>query len=139
MKGYGEKISRKQEAAIAALLRDPTIKQAARAVGVGEVTLWRWLKQEGFSAAYKVARRQVVEAAIGYLQEATVEAAATLRRNLTCGQPAVEVRAALGLLEQALQGQELLDISDRLEALERQQLPEVGTGWHRQLLEAGPR
>jgi len=44
LKGHGEKLSRKQEQAIAALLTCPTIEQAAKAAGVGETTLWRWLQ-----------------------------------------------------------------------------------------------
>ena len=39
MSGHGEKLTRKQEAAIAALLLQPTITAAAAAVGIGEATL----------------------------------------------------------------------------------------------------
>ncbi|HET8998938.1 MAG TPA: RNB domain-containing ribonuclease [bacterium] len=94
MKGHGEKLTRKQEQAIAALLAEPTLGSAARRCGVSETTLWRWLQDEEFQAAYKNARRSAVDAATTCLQQAATEAVACLRRALTCGQVAAEVRAA---------------------------------------------
>ena len=49
-------ISRKQDAAIGALLSRPTISAAAESVGIGEATLRRWLKAPGFLAPYRTAR-----------------------------------------------------------------------------------
>jgi hypothetical protein len=118
MSGHGEKLSRKQEAAILALLQEPTLAAAARACGVGEATLARWLRLPPFQAEYRAARRQVVEHALSQLQQLSSEAAATLRRNLSCGLPSVEVRAALGVLDQALRAVELLDLAERVAALE---------------------
>src|SRR5216683_3059200 len=63
-------------------------------------------------------RRQVVEQAISQLQQAASEAASALRRNLTCGVPSVEVRAALGVLEQSVKAVELLDLEERVQMLE---------------------
>ncbi len=118
MKGHGEKLSRKQEAAIAALLSAPTIKDAARGCDVSEVTLWRWLQLAEFAAAYRAARRQVVERAVSELQAATGEAVETLKRNLHCEQANVEIRAAQIILEQAIKGVELIDLQERIERLE---------------------
>jgi hypothetical protein len=118
MIGHGEKLSRKHEQAIAALLEQPTIEAAAKACGVGEATLGRWLQEDRFRHAYRRARTQVLELAISRLQQATGEAVQALRSNLKCGVPSVEVRAALGILEQAIRGAELLDVQERLEALE---------------------
>ena len=56
MSGHGEKRSRKQEQAIASLLREATLESAAQAVGVGESTLRRWLQQPEFHRAYRAAR-----------------------------------------------------------------------------------
>src|SRR5687768_1104504 len=100
MRGHGEKLSRTQERAILALLQEPTVAAAAEACGVGEATLARWLRLPAFQAEYRAARRQVVEHGLSQLQQLTSEAAATLRRNLGCGLPSVEVRAALGVLDQ---------------------------------------
>src|SRR5688572_27719597 len=42
MNGHGERLSRKQEQAVVALLEQPTLGQAAAAVGVNEKTLRSW-------------------------------------------------------------------------------------------------
>jgi len=108
----------KRDAALAALLTAPTIVEAARTAGVGERTLRRWLADPGFAAEYDAACRQAFNQAIFALQQASGEAVATLRRNLNCGNPAVEVRAASEILAQAAQWQELHDLGDRVAALE---------------------
>src|SRR5690348_1827007 len=102
MRGHGEKLTRKQEQAIAALLAEPTLSAAACRCGVSESTLYRWVHAQSFQAAYRSARRSVVDAAIGHLQQAAADAVGCLRRNLACGTPGVEVRAAAVILEQVL-------------------------------------
>src|ERR687886_540740 len=57
MKGHGSKWDRKREQAILALLQEPTVEAAAKAVGVADVTLWRWMQQPDFQAEYRIARR----------------------------------------------------------------------------------
>lgn len=112
------KMGRLADAAIAALLSAPSHAAAAAAVGIGEMTLARWLRNPTFLARYRDARRAVVEAAIGRLQSATGEAVEVLRKNLHCGQPSSEIRAALGILRSALEAIELVEIVERLQALE---------------------
>jgi hypothetical protein len=48
------------------------------------------------------------------------QAVETLGRNLACGRPTAENRAAVAILEQATRGVELLDLAARVEALEAQ-------------------
>ena len=60
----GDNLSHKQEKAIAALLSEATVTSAAEKPGVSEVTLYRWLKLPDFVAAYREARREVVEKAM---------------------------------------------------------------------------
>ena len=83
-----------QDRAILALLTEPTVEAAARVADVAPATIWRWSQQADFRAKLRDARRAVVEGAIGRLQQAATEAVSTLQRNLTCGTPSVEVRAA---------------------------------------------
>jgi hypothetical protein len=109
---------RKQDKAILALLTEPTVEAAARAVDIAPATIWRWTQQADFRARLRDARRAVVEGAIGRLQQTATEAVETLRRNLTCGTPSVEVRAATAILEQATRAVELFDIAERVEQLE---------------------
>jgi len=49
---------------------------------------------------------------------ASIEALDALKRNLACGLPAIEVRAASALLDQSLRATELAGLEARLDALE---------------------
>lgn len=118
MKGHGEKLSRKQEVALAALLECETIAAAAERAGIGESTLWRWMRIPAFSEQYRVSRQQVLSSSIGALQKASERAVAALCRNLDCGSPGVEVSAARVLLDQAFKATELYDVLERVEVLE---------------------
>ena len=75
---------------------------------MGESTLRKWLRQPKFATAYASARRAVLTQVIGGLVCATTDALTTLRRNLTCGQPGAEVRAAVALIDAAVKGEEML-------------------------------
>jgi hypothetical protein len=120
MKGHGEKLTRKQEQAIAALLSEATVSSAAEKAGVGEVTLYRWLKLPDFMAAYREARREVVEKAVAQLQQSSWAASTTLVRLLGSPSDSVRLRAAQTILDQANKGLEVLDFEERIAALEQQ-------------------
>jgi len=83
MRGHGQKLTRKQEGAIAALLAEPTHAAASVVAGVAESTLHRWLQLPDFLRAYRQARRRVVEHAVGRLQRVTNRAVDALERNLS--------------------------------------------------------
>ena len=114
----GTKITRKTETLIAALLSEPTHAAAGSKAGISEATVQRWLRDPAFMAAYRAARRAVVESAVGRLQQASEKAVETLERNLKCGQPGVEIRAACAILDNAIRGIDQLDLAYRVDALE---------------------
>ena len=120
MSGHGEKMGRKQEQAIAALLQQPTIMAAADSLGIGEATLWRWLQQPAFEEAYRRARQAAVDQAISQLQQATGEAVETLRQVQTDTEapPSSRVTAAKTVLEFAFKVREAEEMEKRLTALE---------------------
>src|SRR5215470_6810621 len=78
--GHGEKLSRKREAAILALLAHPTIPEAAKACGISETTMWRWLQRSDFQERYREAQHRVFDGALRSLQSASTEAVDCLRR-----------------------------------------------------------
>ncbi len=133
MSGHGEK-SRKQELAIAALLRAPTIAAAAKEAGISEATLFRWLQRPDFDEAYRQARQAAVDQAIAGLQQATGEAVKTLRQVQTDSEAPASSRvtAAKTVLEMALKLRESEELETRLAALEekltRMTLTRVGGG-----------
>ena len=51
MVGHGSKFGRKKEEAIAALLTQRNIEEAAKSIGVGANTLLRWMKEPEFTRA----------------------------------------------------------------------------------------
>ncbi len=120
MAGHGEKLTRKQEVAIANLLTATNLTAAAEQTGVSERTLIRWLQKEGFQDAYREARRQVVQHAVVQIQQACEEAVSTLRQIMTeTGLPAsARVSAARAVLDSAFKAVELEDLEVRLQRLE---------------------
>lgn len=125
----GASLHGKQSAALAALLAQPSLAQAAKQAGVGQRTLIRWLQEdEAFQAAYRVARRQLVQHAIGQIQQATTTAVQTLLAVMRDPQASAGARvsAARVILEQALHATELEEIEQRLTLLEAQVAPRRG-------------
>ena len=108
----------KQEAAVAALLA-VGVDEAARRVGVSPVTIWRWQQDPVFREHYRTVRRQALEQATGRLQRLAGDAVEALERNLTCGVPSAEIRAAQAILEQAAKGVELIELEARIAELEQ--------------------
>lgn len=121
MAGHGEKLGRKQEEAIAALLSHRNIEEAARATGVGTRTLIRWLKLPEFGKAYREARREAVHQSVARMQQATGAAATIVMKLMTDPNvpAAVRLRAAECVFDRAIKGVELEDIEARLSELER--------------------
>jgi hypothetical protein len=103
--------------AILALLTEKNLTEAAAKSEVPYSTLRRWMKNRRFLARYRRARLQLVEAGFAQLQVTTGEAVESLRRNLTCGIPAVEVRAAVSIMDLSVRGVELFDIENRMAAM----------------------
>jgi hypothetical protein len=125
----GQRLTRTQEKAIAALLAERTIQNAAARAKISERTLMYWLKQPAFAAEYRAARQRVVEHAVGILQSASSLAVDTLVRNLTCGRPGAEIAAANHLLEKSLQAVEQFDVLSRLEVLEARAREQEGAAY----------
>jgi transposase-like protein len=77
MKGHGTQFARKMDAAIAALLTQRNLEEAARSIGIAPNTLLKWMKEPEFDAAYREARRAAFRQSIARLQQAS-SAAVTL-------------------------------------------------------------
>ena len=119
--GHGEKQSRMQEQAIAALMSQPTIGEAARVAGIGVETLRTWLQDPAFSDAYRRARRDFMAQVGRQLQRAATEAVKALEditKDPDAGASA-RVSAARTILEMSARASEIEDIDARLEKLER--------------------
>ncbi len=120
MSSLGSTLGRKQEAAIAALLTQRNVEEAAHAAGIGARTLLRWLTQPEFQTAYREARRAAFGQAVARLQQATSAAATTLLKMMIepGTPPSVRVRAAEAVFNHAAKAIEIEDIDARVTALE---------------------
>ena len=120
MAGHGAKLPRKQEEAIAALLSQRNIEDAARVAKVGTRTLLRWMKLPEFQAAYREARRGAFGQAIARLQQGSSAAATTLLKLMLdpATPPSTRARCSESVLSLASKAIELEDIESRLAALE---------------------
>jgi transposase-like protein len=121
MKGHGTKFGRKKEEAVAALLSQRNVEEAARSVGIGGNTLLRWMQEPEFEAAYREARRLAFGQSIARLQQAASAAATTLLKIMVDpNTPAASrVRAADRVLDHAAKAIEIEDIEVRVSELER--------------------
>ena len=121
MMGHGTKFGRKKEEAIAALLSQRNIEEAARFVNIGTKTLLRWLQLPEFERAYREARRAAFAQSIGRLQQASSAAAATLLKIMVdpTAPAASRIRAADSVLGHAAKAIEIEDIEARVSELER--------------------
>ena len=113
-------LTARQEKAIVALLREPTVTAAAAAVGLGERTIFTWLQDPLFVAAYRAARREAVSQAIAQLQGASQRAVRVLCQVMDDPKANQRTRilAANSVLNTALRAIEIEDLAERLAALE---------------------
>jgi hypothetical protein len=114
------KFRRKKDEAIIALLSQRTIEDAARACNTPARTLYNWLKEPEFEAAYRAARRQAYGQSISRLQQGSTAAATTLLKVMVdvATPPSTRVRAAEAVLSHAAKAIEIEDLDVRLRELE---------------------
>jgi transposase-like protein len=120
MTGHGAKFGRKKEDAIAALLTNRTVEEAARAINVAPKTLLRWMKEPEFDAAYRAAKRAAFGQSIARLHHLSSAAVSTLGKIMldSATPPATRVRAADSILDHTTKAIEIEDIDARLKELE---------------------
>jgi hypothetical protein len=106
--GHGAKSVRKRDEAIVALLTQRSVEEAARVAGIGTATLYRWMKNPEFAAAYRAARLAAFGQADARLQKASEPAVTTILKIMVDpGAPVpIQVRAADLVLKHATDASE---------------------------------
>src|SRR5437773_1868167 len=114
------KLARKQEEAILALLTQRNVEDAARVAKVAPRTLYRWMKDREFDAAYRDAKRAAFSQSIASLHQMSSAAVSTLGKVMVdANTPAsTKVRAADTILNHTTKAIEIEDIAARVAALE---------------------
>jgi hypothetical protein len=112
MSGHGQKLSRKQEEAISALLTQGTLAEAAEVAGIGQATLRRWLQRDDFQVLYRRARCEAVSQAVAHLQKVSGAAVETMRVIMQDSNKPASARATAArvILEMAVKAVELEDL-----------------------------
>ena len=115
------KLSAKQEKALAALLQHGSVRGAAGALGVSEVTVFRYLQGAEFQRQYRAARAQMVETALAMMQrlcEGAVHTLAAVMKDADAPASA-RVAAARTVLETSMKAVEMEELIERVERLEQ--------------------
>jgi AcrR family transcriptional regulator len=101
-----QKLTRKQEAALVALLEKGTVREAAAACNLSEATLYRYLTEPAFVTRYRDSRLKLVETGIARLQSAVDLAVNTLCDIAEDKEAPATARiaAAKTIIEQAMKG-----------------------------------
>jgi hypothetical protein len=113
-----------ETALLLALAGGQTVRDAARAAGIGERTAGRRLADPAFRLRVSAARAEMVAQALGRLAGAMTEAADTLRQLLGAEAESVRLSAARTILELGNRLRESVELEERLAALEREALGE---------------
>lgn len=123
MQPLTDKVTRKYEQAVAALLTCDTIVAAAAQCGVVDSTLHRWMKDDTFKHMYRGARATVLDHAIAQAQQVCGEVVVNLRQVMSEHDlpAAARVSAASRLWDIAIQGRLAEDFDARLAAIEARQ------------------
>ena len=106
--------------ALLAILENPTIRGAAKACGLGERTLYRYLEKPAFKAELRKVQDGLIASASSALAGLSGEAIETLGKVMRDKDTprGVKVRAAVAILGQRRKSTELDDLTQRVQALE---------------------
>lgn len=121
-------LTAKQHRAIAALISSPTVGEAAKAAGVSERTLARWMGDPDFRMALGVVESDMIDGAVRCMigdLTANHDTMRAIRDDPTNG-PAVRLRAAVALSDDFLRWRELRNVEARLASLEAAYLGSEG-------------
>ena len=110
----------KRELLLAALLTNPTVKEAAASVNIPETTAYNWLRRPDFAEEYKQRKRRAVSEASDYLQAKINEATQIIVEIMGDADTPSQVRlnAAKAIIDTAYKVIEQAEIVARIEALE---------------------
>jgi len=112
-------LNSKQLRAIPILIGCDTVEGAARKAGISKNTIYTWMQQEEFSRAVSLARKKLLDKAMNKLMNTSMKAVITLEKLLDADSESVRRAAANDVLGHVLKYQELREIEERLETVEK--------------------
>ena len=112
-------LNSKQLRAIPILIGCDTVEGAARKAGISKNTIYTWMQQEEFSRAVSLARKKLLDKAMNKLMNTSMKAVITLEKLLDADSESVRRAVANDVLGHVLKYQELREIEERLETVEK--------------------
>lgn len=121
LEGGGRLRGLKDEQIIAALLSNPTIRDAAHSLEIPESRIYSRLRNEQFSKKYSEARQRLLRQTTTYLQGLVSEAVEKIRSVMNDPESSrqTSLNAAAELLRVCYKMTEQADVIDRLDKLEQ--------------------
>jgi hypothetical protein len=134
--GTARELTPRQTVTLTHLLTGVGVEEAAKLAGVGERTVWTWLRESPpFRRELRARQRQAMEDATAELQALASQAVKALGRvlNDSAAPHGAVVSAAKAVLEAGARGIELGEVAERVDALEQQMAaaPEPGSSLRR--------
>ncbi len=115
------KQNRKKELAMLALLEKSTVAEAAKAVKVGEATLYNWMREESFQKDYRSLKQEILGHSITRLQKASSLAVDALVEIVKDKEKpsSVRVMSARSILDFSNKGVEIETLEESILNLEK--------------------
>jgi hypothetical protein len=120
-------LTARQSRVIPYLLAAPSLEAGCKRAQVSKVTVYEWLKQEGFRNELKCQRDELIQRALDTLKTAIAKATETLVKHLDSQQPNVSLRAAQSIIEFAQNALASESLEKRITALEERLIQQRGT------------
>lgn len=111
-------LSERDELLAASVASGLSIKASAASVHLSERQAYRIASEPAFKARVSEIRTAAVADAVGALSSYATGAAEKLKKLTTCGDPSVELRASIAILDRFTKLSESVDLRSRIEALE---------------------
>ncbi len=115
------KLHRKKELAMLALLEKSTVAEAAKAVKVGEATLYNWMREESFQKDYRSLKQEILGHSITRLQKVSSLAVDALVEIVKDKEKpsSVRVMSARSILDFSNKGVEIETLEESILNLEK--------------------
>ncbi len=108
----------RQQSALSIIAASPTVAQAARASGIGESTIYRWMEDDDFRGELTRLRRESAELARRELQGLMLRSVSVLADAMEDPDKAVRLRAARYTMSFAVRICEIEDLRKQVQELE---------------------
>ena len=116
-----QNLTLRQQKGLACLIAEPSLEAAAKKSRISRQTLYEWLREPDFKAAYDSLQQEVFTEGLSTLKAALQEGVRALRVALKDPKatPANRIAAATKLIELSLKAREQFEFQERLEQLEQ--------------------